>query len=355
MAYQARRSTCALSRRDFLKLGATSLGCLAFGVHVESAFDIPTENTSYPSRTARVAARHVYAYAQPDPNSQRKYKIRRDTLLHLLEEQISAAGPEHNPLWYRISQWWVHSGNIQRVEDAHTNEPLKHVPKDGMLGEVTVPFAQTYWRIRNGFWVPMYRLYYNSIHWITDVLESPEGDPWYLLADERLRVRYAAAAQDFRPIEPSELAPISPDIPMEEKRIEVSLSGQHLLAFEGKREVFSAKVSTGKRYMETPAREFQVDRKYPSRHMGWGALTPDIDAYELVGVPWVSFFHRSGIAFHGTFWHNDYGKPTSRGCVNLTPEDALWLFRWSQPSYEPPVSYPENRYLLGSGTAVFVS
>ena len=31
-------------------------------------------------------------------------------------------------------------------------------------------------------------------------------------------------------------------------------------------------------------------------------------------------------------WHNDYGTPKSAGCINLRPEDAKWLFRWTLPN-----------------------
>jgi hypothetical protein len=73
--------------------------------------------------------------------------------------------------------------------------------------------------------------------------------------------------------------------------------------------------------------------KFPSKHMGNGGLTSDPRAYELIGVPWTTFFHDAGIAFHGTFWHDNFGTPMSHGCVNLPNADALWLFRWTSPPY----------------------
>ena len=30
-----------------------------------------------------------------------------------------------------------------------------------------------------------------------------------------------------------------------------------------------------------------------------------------------------------TFWHNNFGTPTSHGCVNMTREDAGWLYNWA--------------------------
>jgi lipoprotein-anchoring transpeptidase ErfK/SrfK len=87
--------------------------------------------------------------------------------------------------------------------------------------------------------------------------------------------------------------------------------------------------------METPVGNFQVERKYPSRHMGDGGLTSSPDAYELVGVPWATFFHPAGIAFHGTYWHDNFGSPMSQGCVNMRNSDAKWLFRWCNPYFNP--------------------
>ncbi|MBI4711155.1 MAG: L,D-transpeptidase [Candidatus Omnitrophica bacterium] len=59
--------------------------------------------------------------------------------------------------------------------------------------------------------------------------------------------------------------------------------------------------------------------------------------WSLPAVGWVSLFVGTGVAVHSTFWHNNYGEPSSRGCVNASPEDAKWVFRWSQPQvpYDP--------------------
>ena len=40
----------------------------------------------------------------------------------------------------------------------------------------------------------------------------------------------------------------------------------------------------------------------------------------------------SGISFHGTYWHNDFGRPRSHGCINLTAQAAKWLYRWTMPA-----------------------
>ena len=52
---------------------------------------------------------------------------------------------------------------------------------------------------------------------------------------------------------------------------------------------------------------------------------------------WVTYFASNGAALHSTYWHNDFGTPKSHGCLNLRPEDAKWLFRWTAPAvpYQP--------------------
>jgi hypothetical protein len=49
-------------------------------------------------------------------------------------------------------------------------------------------------------------------------------------------------------------------------------------------------------------------------------------------VPWCGFFTDKGHAFHGTYWHENFGITMSHGCINMSNEDAKWLFRWSRPT-----------------------
>jgi lipoprotein-anchoring transpeptidase ErfK/SrfK len=48
----------------------------------------------------------------------------------------------------------------------------------------------------------------------------------------------------------------------------------------------------------------------------------------------VQYFHK-GYALHGTYWHDEYGKVRSHGCVNLAPTDAAWIFEWTDPPVPP--------------------
>jgi lipoprotein-anchoring transpeptidase ErfK/SrfK len=93
----------------------------------------------------------------------------------------------------------------------------------------------------------------------------------------------------------------------------------------------------------------------PSKHMGDGNLTDNIQAYELPGVPWVSFFHITGVALHGTYWHNDFGKPRSHGCINLSPQAARWIYRWTQPAVPPEESVVFTNAKTGPGTQIDIA
>jgi len=116
-----------------------------------------------------------------------------------------------------------------------------------------------------------------------------------------------------------------------EKRIELDLSEQHLTAFEGDTEVLSAPVSTGIARYPTPPGEYKIIRKVRLQVMtGPG--------YYLPNVEWVSYF-LAGYAVHGTYWHSNFGQPMSHGCVNMTNEDAKWIYSWA-PKGTPVIVRP---------------
>ena len=181
---------------------------------------------------------------------------------------------------------------------------------------------------------------------------------WYKILDDLTKVNLFARAEHLRMIPRAEIQPLSPEIPPHRKRIEVNLGQQELYCFEEDRLVFRTRIASGIPDSRprangiptiTPSGRFYVEVKMPARHMGNGELTPDLDAYELPGVPWVSFFTETGVAFHGTYWHNDFGRPKSHGCVNMSNAEAKWLYRWTLP-----VVAPNESRRIGRGTPILV-
>jgi lipoprotein-anchoring transpeptidase ErfK/SrfK len=103
--------------------------------------------------------------------------------------------------------------------------------------------------------------------------------------------------------------------------IEVNLTTQRVIAWEGKRWVDAMIVSTGKETTPTVTGVFAIyDRYRETRMQG--------DDYDIPDVPYVMYFY-GGYGFHGTYWHNRFGTPVSHGCVNLAVDKAKWLYEFA--------------------------
>lgn len=106
-----------------------------------------------------------------------------------------------------------------------------------------------------------------------------------------------------------------------ERWIDVNLSEQRVYAYEGDTVVNSFLVSTGVAQTPTVTGTYKIYVKVRIQDMSG-------PGYYLRDVPWVMFFYDE-YGFHGTYWHNNFGTPMSRGCVNLTIADAEWLYNWA--------------------------
>jgi hypothetical protein len=263
---------------------------------------------------------------------------------------IGDAVPEHNRVWYELDYGFVHSSPVQPVRDVR-NSPAEVIPEEGLLGEITVPYVDAR-RMATEQSFASYRYYYKGTFWIRGVVRESEMRSWYRIWDDLREVDYFAPADAFRLLPPAELAPISPNIPLEEKLVEVDLAHQWMRCYERAEIVFTTKISSGWRYARgyylTPVGDFQTQRKRHSRHMAGGNLAA---GYDLPGVPWVAYINDRGISFHGTYWHNDFGRPRSHGCINMAPDAAKWFQRWGQPAM--PAETQEVRAERGTRVRIF--
>ena len=110
--------------------------------------------------------------------------------------------------------------------------------------------------------------------------------------------------------------------------MDVNLREQVLVAYEGKKPVLATLVSTGKG-RSTPTGTFYIQRK---RAVSFMKSRPKArgDVYNL-DTPWVITL-QGRIAMHAAYWHNEFGRARSHGCVNLAPRDAKFLYDWSTPT-----------------------
>ena len=149
----------------------------------------------------------------------------------------------------------------------------------------------------------------NLIH-VGQRLEIPpwEGPPIYTT---NVTVRAAAARPEG----------VGPD----ERWIDVNLSTQQMVAYEGNTPVFQSLVSSGLAKWPTVTGQFSIQRRYVADDMDGRPLGYD---YYLPDVPYTLYFH-GAYALHGTYWHANFGEPMSHGCVNLPTPAAEWIFNWS--------------------------
>jgi hypothetical protein len=63
-------------------------------------------------------------------------------------------------------------------------------------------------------------------------------------------------------------------------------------------------------------------------------------------------YFASGYALHGAYWHDVFGTARSHGCVNLAPIDARYVFLWTDPPMPPGFHGINIGSDMGQGTAV---
>lgn len=120
----------------------------------------------------------------------------------------------------------------------------------------------------------------------------------------------------------------------DERWIEVDLSDQKLIAWEGNKVFLETSISSGLPWSPTPRGEFRIWIKLRATKMEGGQGR---NYYYLPNVPYVMFFYNAsfakhlGYGLHGTYWHNDFGRPKSHGCVNLPTNIAEKLYYWAMP------------------------
>ena len=106
-----------------------------------------------------------------------------------------------------------------------------------------------------------------------------------------------------------------------ERRIEVDLGRQRTLLYENGTVVQSYSISSGAGQYPTDQGNFRIYAKVRLQDLVG-------DDYVTENVPWLSYYNGDE-AFHGTYWHNNFGTPMSHGCVNMPINVAKYVFEWA--------------------------
>ena len=139
----------------------------------------------------------------------------------------------------------------------------------------------------------------------------------------------------FIPPPTPEPAP-QPVVATGEKWIEVNLSSQYLIARQGDTPIAETYVSTGRPGFDTPPGTFYIQYHVAVQTME-GVLGGEY--YNVPDVPWVMYFTSGGHAFHGAYWHNNFGAVMSHGCVNMPVDFAAWLYDWAPDGLRVEIHY----------------
>ena len=345
-----------LSRRNFLKIAGISLGALALhpmDTHwnvAEAVRSLAIQDFPKSDRLGRNCTSDtnlqwggtVPIMARPDINSSKVRDAHRDEVFPWLREVSAENLNLNNPnqRWVETPEGYIWSPYLQPCRD-QPNAPLTELPvgTSGFWAEVTVPYVDLIidnpapvsgWMRDHAAYDLQARLYYSQVMWIDKIRTSDSG-----MVEYHVNERYGnpgdlfwADGSAFRPLSQDDLSPIHPDIDQATKKIIVNLNYQILSCLEGEREVYFCRVSTGIQENSTPIGEFAIWRKLISVRMSANTTGA---SYDLPGMSWTTFFVGDGVAIHAATSHNDFGAVRSHGCVNCQPEDAKWIFRWSQP------------------------
>jgi hypothetical protein len=354
-----------LSRRDFLKVAGLGLGALSF--RPLKLTDAYYEKFYTPKRLPQFPASEIIGRLTDDTDVRKIPSpldsagvdtslgiLRADTLLPWEHEVIGSVPGLVNQKFLQTAQGYIWSSRIQPTKNL-PNTPISQMPagQTGFWAEVTVPYVDlTIDGVIASPWMQDHikynfqpRVYYGQVIWI-DQIRTTNGYPeyrWNEGADGH-GYGYGAYGEFFwldgagvKILTDQEISPISPDVDPNDKKIVASVTYQTLSCLEGNNEVYFCRISSGQIYdstgqesdeLATPVGELFTQWKIVSKNMTAG----DSQAgYSTPAVPWNTFIHGDGVAIHGAFWHNDFGERRSHGCINVTPEDAKWIFRWTSP------------------------
>ncbi|PJF22472.1 MAG: hypothetical protein CUN56_05815 [Phototrophicales bacterium] len=157
---------------------------------------------------------------------------------------------------------------------------------------------------------------YHMAHIFAEV--DVDGVLWY-----QVGVDQWLPAEEFNVLRPIE----RPDEIDTRVWIAVDIAEQIVMAYEGDKLVFATLVATGEPWSPTESGFFRVYLQYGHRNMTRGNPN-DSWFYFMEDVPFTLYFNGDR-ALHGAYWHDAFGETQSHGCVNMSLNDAYWLFTWA--------------------------
>jgi hypothetical protein len=137
--------------------------------------------------------------------------------------------------------------------------------------------------------------------------------------------------------------------------ISINLAEQILAVYEEGELVYATLAATGVEGFWTRPGAFKIKSKLEAETMRGSFAADRSDYYYLEDVPWTLYFDQAR-ALHGAYWHDNFGTPQSKGCVNLSPGDAHFIYQWAEEGdwvhvYDPSGQTPTDPDLYQEGGA----
>lgn len=246
---------------------------------------------------------------------------------------------EHVQIW---SRHWLRRTDVT----VSVPSPLAPIHVQGlpvgqrmMLAWVVPPAGETQTRLHLPGGTPSVFLPRYTPIYCSEVRPGPAGHPEAAravvhLSDDARQIlagkpeaQAAAFEMDASQLRRITAATPPPGLLPDERWVDISLSEQVAVAYQGETPLFAALVSTGA-HGATPPGTFWVYRKYVTQTMAnqRGAASQ----YDYREVPHAQFFN-GRIGLHAVLWHDLLGHPVSHGCVNMSPATAEQFFSFTKP------------------------
>ena len=209
----------------------------------------------------------------------------------------------------------IHSGLVLRVRDLDSFVPPPTVADPSPAPAPAYTGDREKYIVQPGEFLSQIGAKY-GMSWLAIVEVNGIINPDSIHAGTVLQIPTAAEAAKYGPAFPTNNHP-GARIGVGREFV-VVLSTQTAYAYENGILQKRARISSGLPATPTVQGDFKIKSKVRSQSM----TGPD---YDLDNVEWVMYFHEA-YAFHGTWWHYNFGSPMSHGCVNMTNADAKWFY-----------------------------
>jgi lipoprotein-anchoring transpeptidase ErfK/SrfK len=163
------------------------------------------------------------------------------------------------------------------------------------------------------------------VRWVEGEAVIDDDDTWAEMDDGTF-----AYVRNLGRSAPVQAPPVPNDAPTSGRWIDVHLTQQLMVAYEGRTVQRVTVMTSGRPGWDTPAGMFAINTRVPNETMESGSIGAE-SFYKLEDVLYTQYFTDVGHALHFAWWKTPetIGRPGSHGCLNLLLEEAKFYWDWA--------------------------